>query len=170
MDAETKEILKWILLAFCILMLVSHLSWYITTAVTCPAQYPVPFRCFIGSILGFVFLVLYIPAGIFWWIVTYLFGGASHGFLTFLFAAATAALLASGNGAKLMDALVNLASFFVPANKADREAFGVDADVRMDRETMEKEAERDASRGTMEEAVREYEEAKARLDEFKKRD
>lgn len=170
MDPESKQVLKWILLAFCILMLVSHLSWYIGTAVTCPAQYPVPFRCFIGSILGFGFLILYIPAGIFWWIVSFLFGGASHGFLTFLFATATAALLASGNGGKITDILVNLASYFVPANKSDRESFTSESASNMDSKTMEKETERQGSRAKMEEAVREMKEAEARIDEFKKRD
>jgi len=168
-EADDKQAIKWILLTFCILMLISHLSWYVGTAVTCPAQYPVPFRCFIGSILGFGFLILYIPAGIFWWIVSFLFGGANHGFLTFLFAAATAALLASGNGGKITDILVNLASYFVPAKKSDRESLTSNSEAHIDSKTMKKETERQNSRASMEEAMREMKEAEARIDEFKKR-
>lgn len=170
MDDGDDQVLKGILLAFCIMMLVSHLSWYIGTALVCPAQYPVPFRCFIGSIVSAGFLILYIPAGIFWWIVSFLFGGANHGLLTFLFAAATAALLAMGKGSKLMDVLVNIASFlFVSASKIERDPTSPRPESTSRKKTMEEENKRDKSRASMEEAMREMEKAKASLDEFKKR-
>ncbi|WP_299632357.1 hypothetical protein [uncultured Roseobacter sp.] len=68
----------------------------------------------------------------------------------------------------MFDGLIGFLSFFSKPKDSDNQSFSSFAESAMDNKTMEKETERQKSRGDMEEAIREMEEAKARLDEHKR--
>lgn len=155
-----------LLIVFFGLLFLSHLAWYATDAVLCLPVHPVPFRCFLGSIAGFVLLLLAIPAGILHVILGFLFGIDNYGGVTFFLGMITAGLLIFHFRASLFDATTEAASYTVrqetpkPDLKATRKAS----------ERTKKETEQRKGQTDLEDAIRDLEAAKARMDELNKKE
>lgn len=148
------------------LMYLSHLAWYGVEHMICGPRYPVPFRCFLGSIAGFGLMILSIPAGIFHWITQFLFGVESYALNTWLFGLSIPLCAAILFRRELFEIALNLASFTVQDERQEPQP--TPREVRQaSKQARERAAHQDAQT-EMEEAVREMEEAKARLDALKR--
>lgn len=148
------------------LMYLSHLAWYGATSAICPAQYPVPFRCFLGSIVGLVLMILSIPAGIFHWITQFLFGVEDFALNMRIFGLSIPAVAAVVFYRELFEIVTNLASFIVREERHDPRP--APHEVKRAAMKAKRQAEHKQTQTEMEEAIREMKEAKARLEALKR--
>lgn len=111
------ELTGWAALIIGLLFL-SHLCWYVTTYVVCEVTVPVPFRCFVGSIIGFFMLIGSMPANAFF-LITEFTVGTSYAFNTWLSGLIFFALLAFRYRSVLLDSATAAASYTITAEPKD---------------------------------------------------